>query len=54
MVINWFPVAGQNILAKKKEVDLQYHKGTQRKKQYPNPPNEKLLEVRKGLAAPTY
>jgi hypothetical protein len=30
------------------------HKGTQRKKEYPNQTNEKLLEVRKGLAAPPY
>jgi hypothetical protein len=28
-------------------------KGTQRKKEYPNLPNEKFLGVQKGLAAPT-
>jgi hypothetical protein len=41
-------------LPKKQEVDLQWHKGAQRKKEYPNLANEKFLGVRKGLAAPTY
>jgi len=31
-----------------------YLKGAQRKKEYPDHTNEKLLEVQKGLAAPTY
>jgi hypothetical protein len=30
------------------------HEVSRRKKKYPNLPNEKFLEVRKGLAAPTY
>jgi len=32
-------------LPKKQEVDTQYHEGTRRKKEYPNPPNEKFLGV---------
>jgi hypothetical protein len=28
------------------------HKGTQRKKEYPNHTNEKLLEVQKGAGSP--
>ena len=53
----------KDILLKKDDIILNppsnfSHKDTQRdtkkKIEYPNHPNEKLLEVQKGLAAPTY